>query len=148
MGSLATLVLLNPLVNYKERFIDASPYWCDDHLDESAGHELLAHGFLAHSPTFKLGRPLLNEVFYLRPERALSRVTTPTLIVHGSKDTDIPVESARRASTQLAGETKLIEIEGAEHGFAVPDDPGYTDPQTQRWQTFVIEAVTGWITEH
>ena len=147
-GALASLVMFNPLINYKKRFIDDKPYWHDDQLDDDAGRELSANGYLAHSPSFKLSRPLLNEVFYLRPERALSRITTPTLIVHGSKDTFIPVESSRQAGTQLAGETKLIEIDGAQHGFAVHDDPTYAQPQSQSWQAFVIDATTEWVTTH
>jgi uncharacterized protein len=148
LGALSSLVLINPLVNYKKRFVDDKPYWQDDQIDEDAGRELLTRGFLAHSPTFKLGRPLLNEVFYLRPDHALTRVTTSTLIIHGSGDTTIPIESSRRASAQIAGETKLIEIDRAHHGIAVPDDPTYADPQTQRWQAFAIESVTDWITRH
>jgi len=147
-GTLASLVLFNPLLNYKKRFIDDKPYWHDEQLSEDAGEELLAQGYLAHSPTFKLSRPLLNEVFYLRPERALGRITTPTLIVHGTKDTFIPVESSRQASTQLNGETKLIELDGAQHGFAVHDDPAYAEPQTQEWQAFVIGSVGEWLTGH
>ncbi|MGH3849594.1 MAG: hypothetical protein ACRDRT_07820 [Pseudonocardiaceae bacterium] len=38
-----------------------------------------------------------------------------------------------------------MEIDGAQHGFAVHDDPQYRDPQTQEWQAFVIGAVTEWI---
>jgi len=41
------------------------PYWTNDRLGEEAGRELAERGFLPHSPTFTLGRSLLNEVFYL-----------------------------------------------------------------------------------
>jgi uncharacterized protein len=51
------LVLINPLINYKKRFVDDKPYWSHDQIDEAAGRELSQQGFLAHSPTFKLGRP-------------------------------------------------------------------------------------------
>jgi len=145
-GQLASLVLLNPLLNYKKRFIDDKPYWHNDQIDEGVGRELAANGYLAHSPTFKLGRALLNEVFYLEPHRVLGQITTPALIVHGTGDTFIPVESSRHALTELGGESKLIEIEGAQHGFAVHDDPSYAAPQSQQWQAEVIEAVTVWIT--
>lgn len=147
-GTLDSLVLFNPLLNYKKRFIDDKPYWRDDQLDDEHAHVLSDQGFLAHSPTFKLGRPLLNEIFYLRPHQALSRITTPTLFVHGTKDTFIPVESSRQASSQVAGETRLIELDGAQHGFAVHDDPTYADPQSQRWQASVIESVAEWIMTH
>jgi hypothetical protein len=39
----------------------------------------------------------------------------------------------------------LVEIEGAQHGFAVLDDPTYADTQSQEWQAFVIRAVAEWL---
>jgi hypothetical protein len=41
-----------------------------------------------------------------------------------------------------------MEIDGAQHGFAVDDDPTYANPQSQEWQAEVIRAVTGWISRH
>jgi pimeloyl-ACP methyl ester carboxylesterase len=144
---LARLVVFNPLLNYKDRFIDQKPYWHDDHIDEEAGKDLAGQGYVAHSPSFKLGRALLNEVFWLQPHTILGEITVPTLIVHGTKDTFIPIESSRQAAAQLAGEHKLVEIDGAQHGFAVHDDPTYANPQSQTWQAFVIQTVTEWLTE-
>jgi uncharacterized protein len=143
-----SVVLLNPLLNYKKRFVDDKPYWHDEQIDESTGRELAAQGFLPHSPTFRLGRPLLNEVFYLQPHLALPDVAAPTLIVHGTGDTFVPVDSSRRAVGQFRVEARLIEIEGAQHGFAVHDDPDYRDPQSQAWQTAVIDAVSDWVARH
>lgn len=143
-----SLTLANPLLDYKQRFIDEKPFWHDDHIDERAGRELVEHGFVAHSPTFKLGRPLLNEVFFVEPHRLLSEVRTPTLFLHGSADTFVPVESSRQAVGQLAGEAELVEIEGAQHGFAVHEDPQYLEPQTQEWQAMVIRTVADWMTAH
>ena len=139
------MVLLNPLIDYKQRFIDQKPYWHDDQIDTVAGRELAAEGFLAHSPTFKLGRPLLNEVFYLRPDQAIAEIITPTLVVHGTRDTFVPIESSRKYVRQIRAEAQLLEIEGAQHGFAVHDDPQYLDPQTVEWQTFVIRSVADWL---
>jgi uncharacterized protein len=139
-------VLFNPLLNYKKRFIDDKPYWADDHISEEAGSELALHGFIPHSPTFKLGRALLNEVFYIQPHLALGQVTTPTLIVHGTGDTFVPVESSRAAVTTMAGVASLVEVEGAQHGFAVHDDPQYLNPQTGEWQAYVIRTVAEWLT--
>jgi uncharacterized protein len=140
------LVLFNPLLNYKKRFIDDKPYWTDDHISEEAGDELTRDGFLPHSPTFKLGRALLNEVFYIQPDLALSQVTAPTLIMHGTRDTFVPVESSRAAVTDMAGVASLVEVEGAQHGFAVHDDPQYQNPQTREWQGYVIRTVAEWLT--
>ena len=109
---------------------------------------LAAQGFLSHSPTFKLGRALLNEVFYLDPRQALAELTVPVLLVHGTRDTFVPVESSRAALGQITGaDARLIEVDGAQHGFAVHDDPLYRDPQTQQWQASVIRSVAEWLSE-
>lgn len=140
------LILFNPLLNYKKRFIDDKPYWHNDHISEDAGKELSQNGFIPHNPTFKLGRALLNEIFYLRPHEAIKEIAVPTLIVHGTRDTFIPVESSRECIKQIPAHAQLVEIEGAQHGFAVHDDPRYAEPQTQRWQALVIRSVTDWLT--
>jgi alpha-beta hydrolase superfamily lysophospholipase len=141
----AKLVLINPLINYKKRFVDDKPYWSHDQIDEVAGLELSQNGFLAHSPTFKLGRPLLNEVFYLRPDQALGQILAPTLVLHGTADTFIPVESSREYVARIPAATRLIEVDGAQHGIAVHDDPGYSDPQTQAWQAAAIQDIADWV---
>lgn len=63
-NELTSLVMLNPLLNYRKRLIDDKPYWHNGQISDEAGRELLHRGYLVHSPTFKLGRPLLNEIFY------------------------------------------------------------------------------------
>ncbi|MEW1837781.1 alpha/beta fold hydrolase [Nonomuraea angiospora] len=141
------LVLFNPLLNYKNRFVDDKPYWQDDYINGDAAQELAAQGFVRHSPTFKLGRALLNEVFYLQPHMELGNITTPTLLVHGTGDTFIPVQSSRDAIRRFGGDARLIEIAGAQHGIAVHDDPRYADPRTQEWQAHAIRTVAGWLSK-
>ena len=75
----------------------------------------------------------------------LGKVVTPTLIVHGTRDTFIPIESSRAAVAEIAGGAELIEIDGAQHGIAVHDDPQYLDPRTQEWQAFAIRTVADWL---
>lgn len=143
---LTRLVLLNPQLNYKARYIDQKPYWSDDYLDDEAAQTLSEQGYISHRPGVKHGRALLNEVFWLKPHAVLAEITAPTLIVHGTEDTFIPVESSRTAARQLQVEHKLVEIDGTEHGFAVHDDPQYLHPQSQEWQAFVIRTVADWVT--
>ncbi|MGX7827981.1 alpha/beta hydrolase [Actinokineospora sp. 24-640] len=140
------LVLINPLIDYKQRFVDEKKAWENGHISDKGGRQLLERGFVGHSPTFKLGRPILNEVFWLKPRDVLGEITAPTLIAHGSEDTFISVESSRRAVEQLTCEHRFMELEGAQHGIAVHDDPEYADPQTQLWQVEVIQAVADWLT--
>jgi pimeloyl-ACP methyl ester carboxylesterase len=140
------LVLLNPQLNYKDRYIDQKPHWQGDYLDDEAATQLREQGYLSHSATVKHSRAFLNEVFWLRPDEVVGEIAAPTLIVHGTKDTFVSIDSSRRVAAQLKGEHRLIEVDGAQHGFAVHDDPKYADPQTQAWQAQVITDVCSWLT--
>lgn len=143
---LTRLVLLNPQFNYKARYVDQKPYWSNDYLDDEAAEALNKEGYVSHRPGVKHGRALLNEVFWIRPVEVLGDIKMPTLIVHGTEDTFVPIESSRTAIGQLAAPHKLVEIDGAQHGFAVHDDPQYLNPQSQEWQAFVIRTVADWLT--
>ncbi|MGW1200892.1 alpha/beta hydrolase [Streptomyces sp. NPDC002536] len=139
------LVPFNPLFDYKCRFIDQKPYWRAGHLQPDEARSLFAQGYLRHSPSFKLGRPLLNEVFHVVPAEYLAKVCQRTLVVHGTKDTFIPVESSRKFLPLLGtADRQLLEIDGAQHGIAMPEDPDHEHPQTRIWQRQVIEAVVQW----
>jgi uncharacterized protein len=139
------LVLINPLLDYKQRFIDQKPYWHHDSIDDEHAHELSEIGYVNHSPTFRLGRALLNEAFWLHPRDVLGEITAPTLILHGTKDTFIPVDSSRAAVPLLRVSHRLVEVDGAQHGIAVHDDPQYLNPQSQEWQSFAIRTIADWV---
>lgn len=140
------LVLLNPQLNYKWRTIDSRPYWTDDYLSDAAAQQLEHQGSIQFTPTLKHGRAIFNEAFWFDAQAVLSEIQAPTLIVHGTKDTFVPIESSREAATRLTAEHRLVEIEGSQHGFAVHDDAQYLKPQSQAWQASVIRTVTEWIT--
>ncbi|MFE0462288.1 alpha/beta hydrolase [Kitasatospora sp. NPDC058965] len=139
------LVLLNPRLDYRARYITSRPYNRDDYLSEDAARDLDRQGYTERSP-FALGRALLNEVHYLDPSALLPRITADTLVLHGTKDTFVPIDDSRRLTFEFGGAAELIELEGAQHGFAVHDDPQYLDPQTQVWQAQVIAKVTSFLT--
>ncbi|WP_462189269.1 MULTISPECIES: hypothetical protein [unclassified Frankia] len=65
------------------------------------------------------------------PLPSRQRSTAPTLIVHDTKDTFISVDASRAAVGRFRVEPRLVEIERAQHGFAVHDDPAYADPQSK-----------------
>lgn len=142
---LSRLVLFNPQLDYKWRTIDTRSYWVDDSISEEAAQQLTEHGFIQFTPTLRHGRPLLNEVFWLHPHEVLGEVQAPTLIVHGTEDTFVPIDSSRSAVQNFRAPCELVEIEGSQHGFAVHDDPKYLNPQSQEWQEFVIHTVSDWL---
>lgn len=145
-AEITRLVLLNPQLNYKHRYMEQKPHWVGDFLSDEAAGRLTAQGYLEHSPTVRHGRAFLNEVFWIRPNLVLGQIQAPTLLVQGTEDTFVAVESVREAARQLRCEHRLVEIAGAQHGFAVHEDPQYLNPQSQEWQAFVIRTAAEWLT--
>jgi hypothetical protein len=146
-AEISRLVLLCPQLDYKKRTIDSRPYWKDDFLDEELARQLTERGYIDFTTTFRHGRAILNEVFWLLPHTVLREIAAPTMIVHGTRDTLVPIDTSRVAMTQLTAPARLVEIDGAQHGFAVHDDPQYRDPLSQQWQATVIRTVADWITD-
>jgi uncharacterized protein len=146
-AELDRLVLLNPQLDYKYRTIDSREYWHDEQLDDVTAEQLQVQGYIQFTPTLRHGYPILNEVFWFEPLAVLGEIEAPTLLVHGTKDTFVPIELTRAALPRFQAEHRLVEIEGSQHGFAVHDDPKYLNPQSQEWQAFVIRTVADWITE-
>jgi pimeloyl-ACP methyl ester carboxylesterase len=140
------LVLLNPQFNYKRRTIDNTPFWEDDHLKPEAAAQLDAHGYIAFNPNLRHGRAIFHEVFWFDLDSAIPQIQAPTLLVHGTKDTLVPIESTLEALPRFTAEHRLVTVEGSQHGFAVHDDPQYLNPQSQEWQAFVIRTVRDWLT--
>lgn len=75
--------------------------------------------------------------FAFRPERARPglqpydlalKIAVPTLILHGTKDEQAPIEGMRRLEERVRKAGRPFEFryyEGARHGFAVRTHPGY-----------------------
>lgn len=69
----------------------------------------------------------------------LSNIKTPTLLVHGMVDTDVPPEYSEYAHKHIPG-SKLIHVKDGNH-FAV-----WTDPTSDELQKQIIEFLKAWIT--
>jgi carboxymethylenebutenolidase len=81
--------------------------------------------------------------FAFRPERArpglqpydlAQSISVPTLILHGTRDEQAPVEGMRRLQEAVRSGGRPIEFryyEGARHGFAVRTHPGYDAPTAE-----------------
>lgn len=85
-------------------------------------------------------------VLRLQPDTVLDEIQAPTLIVHGTADALVPIDTSLAAMDKLNDRSRLEQIDGAQHGFAVDGDPTYADPQSQAWQAQVISQVADWVT--
>lgn len=108
-------------------------------------HDLVPGRLRARHVTVALSRPLHAASSPRRGNAVPGEIRSPTLIVHGTRDTFVPIESSRSAAQNFRAPCELVEIDGAQHGFAVHDDPGYLDSQSQEWQAFVIRTLTDWL---
>lgn len=138
------LVLLNPQLDHKRRFIEEKVGWVDGFLDHEHTRRLNDQGYLDHSCVVRTGRALLNEVFWMRAVTILDRIRAPTLIVHGTDDTLIPVELSRAAAQRIA-DVELVELAGVAHSFAVPGDTRILAAQTLEWEAQAIRKVITWL---
>jgi uncharacterized protein len=73
-------------------------------------------------------RTLLGDRYPLADQ--LARVQVPTTVVYGSRDSIVPPAQSRTVAAAAAGETRVVEIAGADH-----NDPAMLDGQQ------LIEAV-------
>ncbi len=49
----------------------------------------------------------------------LTRITVPTLIIHGTSDDAVPIDNSARRTVKLVADSELIEYDGAPHGLNV-----------------------------
>lgn len=57
----------------------------------------------------------------------MASFTTPTLIVHGDKDSDAPIDATARAAAAAIPQAQLIEYAGAYHGLPITHGPRLAD---------------------
>lgn len=140
---LDSLTLLNPQTDYRARILSRG-HWKDGRLTDEAASDLNQHGYIQFTPSLRHGRPLLNEALWLDTGADMDGINVPTLIVHGDADTLVPVRASRDAARRIPN-ARLVEVPGAQHGFAVHDDPTYADPRSQDYQRNVIRIVSDWV---
>jgi pimeloyl-ACP methyl ester carboxylesterase len=142
--SASTVTLINPLIDYRRRFLFEKPWWRDGALTEGAEEVLATRGWLDHGGVLRLTRAFLTELEWIRPDCVGPSLTVPTLTIHGTKDTTVPHDLAYLWSRRLP-DSRFVSVDGADHGLTVPGDLDYSDPQTNRWQEHAFDLTTAWI---
>lgn len=136
------LVLLNPLFDYGKRMVFDKPYWSGGGLTDDGIARLSGRGWLDHGE-FRIGPAMFNELLYMRPQARVKDLDIPLLVIHGSRDSMVPYDIARRCAGE-ARDSEFVTVEGADHGFVHPDDEDYTHPDTLRFRDGVFEKVLVW----
>lgn len=137
------LVLLNPLFDYGKRMIFDKPYWNGSGLTAGGVACMSERGWLDHGD-FRMGPAMFNELLYLRPQAVVRDLGIPLLVIHGSKDSMVPHDTARRCAGD-ARDSEFVSVEGADHGFVHPDDEDYAHPDTLRFRDRVYKKALEWM---
>ena len=139
------LVLFYPLLDYRQRFVFTKPWWTGTAVTDEAAESLDRQGHVEHTPVFPLGRAMLNEVFWLRPDTVFDDLAAPTMIVHGSADPTIPLRSSEKAAAS-AVHCELVVLDGAGHGFSPAGESPEAVAASRAWTAAAVTAATRWLT--
>ena len=77
----------------------------------------------------------------------MSRIPVPCLTVHGTADSIVPDDLSVRYH-RCNERSELLRIEGADHGFAEPDDEDFSSAVTAANVDRVFSAVVAWLARH
>ncbi|MFH0711470.1 MAG: alpha/beta hydrolase [Candidatus Aenigmatarchaeota archaeon] len=92
---------------------------------DEAKIELETNGYLLqkkrNGQEYKIGKAVIEEIKKIDVAKYAKKVTSPTLILHGEIDTEVPLSHAEKLLELLKGEKKLVVIRGMEHAFKNKD---------------------------
>lgn len=118
LNILTCLCLWNPVQNYDHSFLNPTSPW----ILAQKGHiikDFQKKGWSTlGSRKMIIGKGLYESMSKYFPYIAMKNITLPTLILHGDKDTKVPIEESRTYVKNLKN-GKLIEFPNSEHGFHV-----------------------------
>jgi alpha-beta hydrolase superfamily lysophospholipase len=131
-GDVAALVLWYPVLDLVQTFVKAQLPGMRATFNEQSLALLETEGFIALSPAFRLGKPLITEMKRADPLAWLLEVQVPVLTVHGDRDSYVPYAVAALHGAPN-GASHFLGLAGAEHGFPSPPDAEVALRATLRW---------------
>lgn len=138
LADLQCLVLLNPRTNYRP-WIEGSSLFADGRVSEAGQRSLRSRGYVERAG-FKIGRALANELATWTPMLAPRAAATPVMVLHGDRDSAIPIDETRRFFAP-SDDTEFVVIDGAEHGFVDPDAHDVHSPESLALRGRVVGLV-------
>jgi pimeloyl-ACP methyl ester carboxylesterase len=129
---LSAVVFWNPVVNYRNTFIDAKVEWGKTFFDQKKVEELAYRPFIRIPETdFSISARMTQELLLMKPEATKWPRKVPLLIVHGDKDTLVPFEDAKAYAKAQNPQAKFVSMRRVDHGF--DDNIEEVMTLTQNW---------------
>jgi len=113
---ISTMVLWSPIT-------DKIKYLWDEKLSKEQLKELKDKGYFTRTrknavrTTYLIDKQMLLDREKVDQKELLRDVHCPTLLIHGTKDTNIPLMDSKKAITLLPKNSRLEIVEGADHDF-------------------------------
>jgi alpha-beta hydrolase superfamily lysophospholipase len=136
------LVLLNPRINYRP-WIEESTLF-EGGQPSRDGQESLKEKGYCERRGFRIGIPLANELATWTCSSSLRGLDIPTLILHGTADSVIPLTEIRDAFANIR-KAEFVEVPDAQHGFTDAATDNVESEETGRIRGSVIDKVVAWI---
>lgn len=132
LSAVRSLVMWNPVINYRNTFIEATVEWGKEFFNQKAINELVHRPYTIIPETgFRFGPRMTVELLLLHPEEATKKLRVPFLIVHGGEDTMVPASDARRFWLAAKRRGQYVEVPGVDHGFE--DQIEFVYSVTENW---------------
>jgi alpha-beta hydrolase superfamily lysophospholipase len=121
------ICMFAPVISYVDTFLQPQTDWARRSFNDGAFKTALQKGHLLLDGTFKVSQALIEQMKLIDAEKKIATTFINTLIFHGTNDTSVPVEPARRVMDANKNVTVNI-IDGMDHGLHLyGDDEGATD---------------------
>lgn len=118
LSSVQSIVMWNPVINYRNTFIESTVEWGREFFNQSSVNELAIRSFTPiPESNFKISPRMTVEMLILHPEQAARNLSKPFLVIHGSNDTMVPASDARSFCIDAGRPSAYQEIPGVDHGF-------------------------------
>jgi pimeloyl-ACP methyl ester carboxylesterase len=116
LANIKCFCLWNPVLNYEHTFFKPFLPWLRKRTAQM-NKDIGGKGWTTlGSRNFVVGKALFDEMKNLKPYQNLKKITIPTLIIHGDKDSKVPYEDSKEYVKYLS-KGRFVTIAGAGHGF-------------------------------
>ena len=117
-SDLSAIAFWNPVISYRNTFIQPKVEWAREFFDHKAEDELAYRAGTKVSETdFIIGPQMTMELLLLCPENTAWPSNLPLLVVHGDRDTCVPFSDAEEYAIRNRDNVTLHRVPGVDHGF-------------------------------
>lgn len=144
--SVRSLTLIAPVLDYHRTFLEPETPWAKQWFSPQAIKDLPKRGYLLLDG-YKLSPRLFQEFRFIRPLDYLQESPSPTVIIHGDRDTMVPY-SVSKAAAGRRRNTRLHTLVDTDHGFSHFDDDDGTSPKSQHHKHELIQEAVNFVSSH